>query len=75
MVPTYKPGEQVITFNWARPKVGDVVIFKREKVNMIKRVKDVEKDKIFVEGDNGKESSNIGWVEKKDIIGKVIVNL
>lgn len=28
MVPAYKPGDHVLTFNWVLPKVGDVVVFR-----------------------------------------------
>lgn len=27
MIPTYKPGDHVLTFNWGKIKKGDVVVF------------------------------------------------
>lgn len=27
MVPAYKPGDHVLTFNWGKIKVGDVIVF------------------------------------------------
>jgi phage repressor protein C with HTH and peptisase S24 domain len=72
MLPTYKPGDQVLTFNWYSSKVGDVIVFKKDGMNMIKRVKKIENNKFYLEGDNQKESSKIGWIEKKYLIGKVV---
>ena len=66
MLPTFKPDDQVLTFNWTRPKVGDLVVFKKEGMNMIKRITKVEKELVYLEGDNIKESSKVGWVERKD---------
>ena len=38
MIPDYKPGDYVITFNWTDVRAGDVVIFKLNEKNYIKRV-------------------------------------
>ncbi len=75
MLPAFKPGDQVITLNWSGVKVGDIVVFKKDGINMVKRVVKVENEKMYVEGDNKRESSNVGWVEKKDLIGRVITKI
>lgn len=76
MLPTLKPGTDVLVFCWFyTPKVGDIVAFKKDEKEMIKRIQKI-KGKIFVSGDNTKESTdsrNFGWIKREDIIGKVIL--
>lgn len=73
MAPEYKPGDHVLTFNWLGIKKGDVIVFKEEGVKMIKRVKKVERDRVFVEGDNKKESAKMEPIPSSQIVGKVIL--
>ena len=73
MVPDYKPGDYVITFNWTDVRAGDVVIFKVNGKNYIKRVKKKLKGLVEVTGDNEKESSPVGPVKREDIIGRVVL--
>jgi len=76
MLPEFKPGSTLIIssipYSVSSPKIGDVVLFKRRDKMMIKRVKKVLNKKFFVEGDNKKDSLEIGWITKSDITGKVI---
>ena len=58
-----------------KPKVGDVVVFKYKSKTYIKRIRKVKNSKYFLIGDNKKDSldsNRIGWIERKDIIGKMI---
>ncbi len=80
MLPTYKPGQQVLSFNWGylfnKPKVGDIVVLEQGGKKMIKRVKKIRSDEIFVLGDNEKmstDSRTFGWIKKSQIIGKNIL--
>lgn len=81
MLPALKPGQDVLCFNWAylwkNPKIGDVVVINLKGEDMIKRVRQISSDRgIFVQGDNGKESTDsrsFGAVDKSEIIGKVII--
>lgn len=85
MLPKFKPGDSIISFNWAylisKPKVGEVVVIKIKGKNMIKRVSKIYDRvnlKLFVVGDNKKESTDsrsFGWIKKNKIIGKVIYTL
>lgn len=64
-----------IPFIFSKPKVGDVVVFKVGDGIYIKRVKEIRNQKFFLIGDNKEDSLDsrkIGWIERKDIIGKVI---
>ncbi len=79
MLPTLKPGQDILCFNWtygfSKPKIGDVVVVKISGRVIIKRIQSCNSRQIFVTGDNrGKstDSRSFGWVEKEDILGKVI---
>ena len=78
MSPTLKEGQEVLTFNWGKPKAGDVVVIKHNDKKMIKRIKKMEEDKFFVKGDNEKESTDsrhFGPVDQSQILGKVLYYL
>lgn len=80
MLPTLKPGQSVLCFNWAyvfvKPKIGDVVVLRKNEKDIIKRILECSDREFFVVGDNEKESTdsrNFGFINKADIVGKVIV--
>ena len=77
MEPTFQDGDAVLvnrlSYFFKKPKIGDLVVLKREKY-IIKRITKIKDNKIFVEGDNKKESIDsrgFGWVDRKRIVGKV----
>lgn len=60
---------------WNKPRVGDIVVIKKDGKEMVKRVQSIYDREIFVEGDNEKESTDsrkFGPIKKEQIIGKVI---
>lgn len=80
MEPTLKMGQEVLCFNWAyifiQPKVGDIVVVKVNGKEMVKRIQKVDGRRIFIMGDNKKDSLDsreLGWIDKKNLIGKVIL--
>jgi len=73
MIPAFKPGDHVLTFNWILANVGDVVVFKEKNKSFLKRINKIEGGKIFISGDNKKESSKFSPISQKEIIGKVIL--
>lgn len=79
MEPTLKNGSEVlassIPYIFSEPKVGDIVAFKKDDKVFIKRIKKRKDDNYYLMGDNEKDSLKIGWISKKDIIGKVIGTL
>ena len=75
MEPYLKEGDQVLAFKFSEIKKGDIVVFRYESKTLIKRVKDIKKEKYFFEGDNKRDSLKIGEISKGDIIGKVIFKL
>jgi phage repressor protein C with HTH and peptisase S24 domain len=72
MFPVYISGDHVLIFRKINYKKDEVVVFKKEGKNYIKRIKRNVGNKYFVGGDNQKESVKEFVVGKKDIIGKVI---
>lgn len=72
MLPTLKPGQDVLVFRWAylfsRPNVGDIVAIKVNGKEMIKRIQKTDDSpgeasakrgrRIFVIGDNERESTD-----------------
>lgn len=75
MQPTFYPGDQVIAFKFSKIKAGDVVVFKRNSKNVIKRVVKISEGKYFLAGDNKNDSLSIPPIQKRDIIGKVILKI
>jgi nickel-type superoxide dismutase maturation protease len=81
MEPVLKDGQALIAssipYFFKKPGIGEIVVLQLEKC-IIKRIAGIKKDKIFVVGDNKKESTdsrNFGWIEKDKIIGKVIFKI
>lgn len=79
MLPTLKPGQDVLSFNWAyfgnKPKVGDIVIIKLARKEIVKRIQKVDGRRVFVIGDNQKSSTDsrhFGKVNINQIVGKVV---
>lgn len=87
MEPNILQGQTVlassIPYLFLKPKIGDIVAFKKEKKVLIKRIAKINPstssgEKYFVKGDNKKDSldsKEIGWVLKKEIVGKVILKI
>ena len=81
MLPTLKPGQEILVsslpYLFLKPKAGDMIAFslaRRDLANLavVKRIREIKKDKFLVKGDNKKDSQEYGWIERKRIIGKVI---
>lgn len=53
-------------------KKGDVILFKNENKNIVKKVSEIENDKIFVEGENKFDSKKFDPINKNEIVGKII---
>lgn len=82
MEPTIAAGENVvvnrIAYIFKKPQKDDIIALHdpRDGKILIKRITKKERTKYFVEGDNKKKSTDsrvFGWIEKRDIIGRVIL--
>ena len=81
MIPTFKENDVVLvnrlSYFLSPPKIGDLIILKRGQY-MIKRIKEIKNDEYFVVGDNKKESVDsrrFGWIDREDIVGKVLIKI
>lgn len=79
MLPTFHSGQDIISFNWAylgrKPKMGDVIVIKKDGKEMIKRIQKVRDREVIVTGDNSKESTDsrdFGPIKVDQIVGKVV---
>ena len=75
MLPDFKEGDRVITYNFSKIKEKDVIILNKSHSNIIKRIKKISNNKYYVLGDNLEQSTDsrgFGWVTKKDIKCKVL---
>lgn len=79
MLPTLKPGQDVLCFNWAylfaKPKVGDIVVIKIQGRYMVKRIHYLNDRVINVVGDNiyeSNDSRDFGPISYKDIVGRAV---
>jgi len=76
MFPALKPGQDIVSVNWFyKPKTGDIVVIKVNNKEMVKRVQKVIDQKVFVVGDNNKESTDsreFGPIHMDQITGKVV---
>ncbi len=78
MEATLKAGEIVWVNNWSylfsKPKVGDIVVFRFQNKEMVKRITQVKSDSVEVVGDNKVDSlgsQDIGSILIRNIVGKV----
>jgi phage repressor protein C with HTH and peptisase S24 domain len=76
MMPVLPPSTLVIGFKtFKKPKPGQIIIFTHEGKEKIKRVEKVEKNKVYVTGDNQADSSDsrqFGWVTNDEVIARII---
>ncbi len=75
MLPTLKPGQLVFGFRSQAAETGNVVVFRHNGLEKIKRVAKVDDDKVYLLGDNpdhSTDSRQFGWISKKEIMAKVI---
>lgn len=76
MEPTLKEGQEILVsslpYLFTGPKVGQIIAFKQGDKFIVKRIKKVIGDRLWVLGDNKNDSTDFGWIERKRIIGKVI---
>ena len=50
----------------------DIVVFKNENKNIVKKIVKIENNLIFVEGENKSDSKKFRPIKKREVIGKVI---
>ena len=77
MMPAFKPGDHVLTFNWGKYRKNDLIVFKRNEAAKgqyyLKRVDNVKGDQVMASAENKKQSIRIYKLSVKQIVGKVIL--
>lgn len=75
MSPTIKTGEKVFISRYSRIRPGDIVVFQKGGLTMVKRAIQKENSGWLMRGDNPSESTDsldFGTVSDRHIIGKVL---
>lgn len=80
MEPALKNNQEVLIsglpYLFSKPKVGDIIAFTFARSDLaklaVKRIKKINGSKYLTEGDNKNDSREFGWIERKNIIGKVV---
>lgn len=76
MAPAYGHGDIVLAVGFLKkPRVGDVVIARHHRVEIMKRIDQFDGDKVYLLGDNPEESTDsrqFGWLPVESIVGVVV---
>lgn len=76
MEPFLRPGEVVLVWQWGKPKIGDVVVFRRGEEFWVKRIVAVSSEssaiRFLVEGDNKGDSLGVQPLKREQILGRVV---
>ena len=75
MLPAFRPGTVVAA--WTRPAhimPGDIVIFRHDGKEKIKRIQAIKGDRMYVVGDHpafSSDSREFGWINRSAVVAKV----
>ncbi len=75
MSPILPPGRIIIGWGRGRPKVGQLIVFRHDGLEKIKRVSRIDNNEYFVEGDNtasSTDSRQFGCINFSHVMGRVI---
>ena len=75
MIPNFQSGDRVLVWRWGSVRPGDVVVFCKNGIKMVKRAVSRKGDRWVMRGDNvnaSTDSLDFGEVESDKIIGKVV---
>jgi SOS-response transcriptional repressor LexA len=71
MLPTLRPGDQVLAWRWFAPNPGQVVVARLANRFIIKRLRRVENGAVDLMGDNPEVEQHLGPMPRGDLVGVV----
>ena len=75
MSPQFESGDRVVVFCWVKIQPGNVIVFAKNGLRMIKRAIQKNAERWTVRGDNysaSTDSLDFGYVSEEEIIGRVV---
>jgi nickel-type superoxide dismutase maturation protease len=78
MQPALRPGDRLLVWTWASPRVGDIVVVRDAQFRqtlLVKRIHAIERGNFDVRGDNpnvSRDSREFGLVSRELIVGRVV---
>ena len=76
MTPKLQPGQLIVATPFFRKLYpGQVVILRKNNKELVKRIEQLEDDKVFVIGDNlsaSTDSRQFGWLDRSTVIARVV---
>lgn len=79
MYPSLTQNQKVIGMHWLKKlQINDLIVLEIKNKLMIKRIKKINNNELWIEGDNKNESTDsrsFGWIKKSQVVAKVMVRL
>lgn len=75
MLPHLHAGRIVLGWGFGRLKIGDIVILTHDGLEKIKRVGNIDGDRLYLLGDNADastDSRHFGWIDRTQILARVV---
>lgn len=75
MLPSLRPEQIVIASGLIKLRPSSVVIVRRGKLEIVKRLSKISKNKVFIMGDHSARSTDsreFGWISRDDVLATVI---
>ncbi len=75
MHPALPHGKMVLAWRAKKPRVGDVVIVRHHRVEVLKRIHEIKGELMYLLGDNPDESTDsrqYGWLPLSAVVGVVL---
>jgi len=72
MFPLYKPGDHIVTFNWGKISIDEVVVFGAGNTYYLKRIDKLVGGDAYLSGDNKNEAAKIWKIDRSCVIGRVV---